>query len=317
MTATDERQTLRRPGAAQLLRVPYQSTATGEERDFLLYLPAGYDADPDRRWPVLFFLHGGGERGDGKEDLDYVLVHGPLTEAWIRHRDLPFVIISPQLPVFDMDHQAAAQAGTPKPVRLSAPPPAIPEDRPARPMLRAADPTPALFGVTQAWGDEGFPGGWQNCQEDLIAILDGVLASYRTDPDCVYLTGLSYGGHGTWHMAAACPDRWAAIAPSVATPTRRRWLCSPNGSCRSGCFKAAAIWSSSPSGPTTWPTRSTAPVTRPSALRYTRTSATTAGRGSTAGRISTAGCLNSGGDAAAIMERQIRYPSDRVRPQTK
>lgn len=213
MTATDKRQTLEQQGTAQLLRVPYHSTATGEERDFLLYLPAGYDADQDRRWPVLFFLHGGGERGDGKQDLDYVLVHGPLTEAWIRHRELPFVIVSPQLPVFDMYHQAAAQAGTPKPVRLSAPPSPIPEDRPARPMLRAADPTPALFGVTEAWGDDGFPGGWQNCQEDLLAILDGVLASYRTDPDRVYLTGLSYGGHGTWHMAATCPERWAAIAP--------------------------------------------------------------------------------------------------------
>ncbi len=213
MTATDVRQTLEQQGAAQLLRIPYHSTATGEERDFLLYLPAGYGADQDRRWPVLFFLHGGGERGDGKQDLDYVLVHGPLTEAWIRHRELPFVIVSPQLPVLDMYHQAAAQAGARKPVRLSAPPPPIPEDRPARPMLRAADPTPALFGVTEAWGDDGFPGGWQNCQEDLLAILDGVLASYRTDPDRVYLTGLSYGGHGTWHMAATCPERWAAIAP--------------------------------------------------------------------------------------------------------
>ena len=213
MTATHERQGIERHGAAQLLRVPYQSTATGEERDFLLYLPAGYDAEPDRRWPVLFFLHGGGERGDGKGDLDYVLVHGPLTEAWLRQRELPFVIISPQLPLFDMRHQSVALAGTPRPVRLSAPLPPIPEDRPARPMLRAADPTPALFGVTEAWGDEGFPGGWQNCQEDLIAILDGVLASYRADPDRVYLTGLSYGGHGTWHMAATCPERWAALAP--------------------------------------------------------------------------------------------------------
>ena len=49
-------------------------------------------------------------------------------------------------------------------------------------MPRAADPAPALFGVTEAWGDEGFPGGWQLCQDDLIAILDGVLAAYRTDP---------------------------------------------------------------------------------------------------------------------------------------
>ncbi|MFN8465919.1 MAG: prolyl oligopeptidase family serine peptidase [Caldilineaceae bacterium] len=208
MTATDTQQ-----NASQLLHIPYHSTATGEERDFLLYLPAGYDADQSRRWPVLFFLHGGGERGDGKADLDYVLVHGPLAEAWIRHHDLPFVIIGPQLPTFNMNHQAAALAGAPKPVRLPTLPAPPPEDRPPRPMQRAADPEPALFGVTEAWGDEGFPGGWQLCQDDLIAILDGVLQSYRTDPDRVYLTGLSYGGHGTWHMAATFPERWAAIAP--------------------------------------------------------------------------------------------------------
>src|SRR4029079_18163320 len=48
------------------------------------------------------FLHGNGERGDGKQELDYVLGHGPLYEAWCLKRDLPFVIISPQLPMFGM-----------------------------------------------------------------------------------------------------------------------------------------------------------------------------------------------------------------------
>jgi hypothetical protein len=46
MTATAERH-----GAPQLLRVPYHSTATGAEREFLLYLPAGYADEPARRWP--------------------------------------------------------------------------------------------------------------------------------------------------------------------------------------------------------------------------------------------------------------------------
>ena len=47
----------------------------------------------------------------------------------------------------------------------------------------------------------GSPGGWQLCQDDLIAILDSVLAGYRTDPGRVYLTGLSYGGYGTWQVS--------------------------------------------------------------------------------------------------------------------
>ncbi|WP_375510152.1 prolyl oligopeptidase family serine peptidase [uncultured Nostoc sp.] len=47
----------------------------------------------------------------------------------------------------------------------------------------------------------------------LSALLDEVIASYPIDPDRVYLTGLSMGGYGTWHLAAAQPERFAAIAP--------------------------------------------------------------------------------------------------------
>jgi predicted peptidase len=49
--------------------------------------------------------------------------------------------------------------------------------------------------------------------ERLITLLDEVIASYPVDPDRVYLTGLSMGGYGTWHLAAAQPERFAAIAP--------------------------------------------------------------------------------------------------------
>ena len=55
-------------------------------------------------------------------------------------------------------------------------------------------------------GDNGPPGGWQLCKDDLIAVLDTVLESFRTDPDRVYLTGLSYGGYGAWYLAATYPD---------------------------------------------------------------------------------------------------------------
>ena len=33
----------------------------------------------------------------------------------------------------------------------------------------------------------------------------------------VYLTGLSMGGTGTWMLAMACPEKWAAIAPVCGT----------------------------------------------------------------------------------------------------
>ena len=36
---------------------------------------------------------------------------------------------------------------------------------------------------------------------------------YRCDPERVYLTGLSLGGQGAWHLAASLPDTFAAVVP--------------------------------------------------------------------------------------------------------
>jgi predicted peptidase len=47
----------------------------------------------------------------------------------------------------------------------------------------------------------------------LSNLLDEAISSYPINPDHIYLTGLSMGGYGTWHLAAAEPERFAAIAP--------------------------------------------------------------------------------------------------------
>lgn len=53
--------------------------------------------------------------------------------------------------------------------------------------------------------------GWN--PDVLNALLDDLMKNYRVDPDRVYLTGLSMGGYGTWALAAAHPEKFAAIAP--------------------------------------------------------------------------------------------------------
>ncbi len=55
-------------------------------------------------------------------------------------------------------------------------------------------------------------GAWWSV-EALTALLDGVTAELRVDPDRVYVTGLSMGGYGALALAAAHPDRFAAILP--------------------------------------------------------------------------------------------------------
>jgi predicted peptidase len=44
-------------------------------------------------------------------------------------------------------------------------------------------------------------------------MLDEVMKEYKVDPKRQYLTGLSMGGMGTWSIATAMPDRFAAIVP--------------------------------------------------------------------------------------------------------
>jgi predicted peptidase len=61
---------------------------------FLIDLPAGYADDPAKRWPLVLFLHGAGERGD---DLSKVRIHGPPKRA-AAGQAFPFILVSPQCP---------------------------------------------------------------------------------------------------------------------------------------------------------------------------------------------------------------------------
>ena len=120
--------------------------------EYLLFLPEGYGDQPGKKWPLILFLHGAGERGD---DLDLVKVHGPpkLVED---DPDFPFIVISPQCPA-------------------------------------------------DAW--------WTEHLDDLDALLDEVIGAHDVNTNRIYLTGLSMGGYGTWSLALAHPERFAAIVP--------------------------------------------------------------------------------------------------------
>lgn len=64
------------------------------ELGYLLYLPPGYATQPDKKWPVVFFLHGRGESGN---DLEVVKIHG-LPKEIDRGQDFPFIAVAPQCP---------------------------------------------------------------------------------------------------------------------------------------------------------------------------------------------------------------------------
>ena len=64
-------------------------TSTGDF-DYLLYVP--HDYDDEKSYPLMFFLHGAGERGD---DINLVKVHGPPKYADQGSR-FDYLIVSPQ-----------------------------------------------------------------------------------------------------------------------------------------------------------------------------------------------------------------------------
>jgi predicted esterase len=54
---------------------------------------------------------------------------------------------------------------------------------------------------------------------DALEVLDLAKATFQPDPQKIYLTGHSMGGHGTWFLGATYPDKWAGIAPCSGYPT--------------------------------------------------------------------------------------------------
>jgi Predicted peptidase len=50
-------------------------------------------------------------------------------------------------------------------------------------------------------------------EQDVLDVMDLIRRNYSIDPDCIYLTGWSMGGCGTWRIGQFYADRFAAIAP--------------------------------------------------------------------------------------------------------
>ena len=127
----------------------------------LLYAPTNYGDENSQPWPLVLFLHGAHESGDGSaEQIDRVATHGPPMHA-ASGRELPFVLIAPQIQRPDEIEE-----------------------------VRAA---------------------WQ--PDLLLPLLDKAVAELSVDKSRIYVTGVSMGGYGTWRLAAAAPDRFAAAVP--------------------------------------------------------------------------------------------------------
>ena len=163
----------------QVREVWYNSKVTGSWRHALVYLPPGYDDPVQRRYPVLYLQHGGGEDETG----------------WIRQGRANFILYnliaagSCQPMIVVMAYGYARRAGQPAP-DLAGKPPGSPER--AKAMLDMASAFEA--DVTEA----------------LIPFVD---STFRTmaDRDHRAMAGLSMGGMQTFHVTLNHLDLFSYI----------------------------------------------------------------------------------------------------------
>lgn len=67
---------------------------------------------------------------------------------------------------------------------------------------------PAIVVIPQAPAETRWLG---EPADAAMAALDHAISEFHGDRQRLYLTGLSMGGYGTWHLGMAHPDRWAAL----------------------------------------------------------------------------------------------------------
>jgi predicted peptidase len=122
----------------------------GHKYPYSVYVPHSWNRS--KRWPVILFLHGAGERGsDGLRSTQIG------AGAAIRGNPdrVPAIVVFPQAPL-----------------------------------------------ETRWLGEPA---------DAAMAALDAAIKEFHGDRDRTYLTGLSMGGYGTYHLAMAHPGKFAAL----------------------------------------------------------------------------------------------------------
>lgn len=134
------------------------------------------DFDQTKKYPLLLFLHGAGERGN---DNQKQLVHGGnLFLNAVQSDQYPSLMVFPQCPKEDYWSNADIKRS---------------EGKIDIVFKQGGEPTDAL--------------------EAVIALLDSMVQLPFVDKDRIYVGGLSMGGMGTFELCYRRPDLFAAAFP--------------------------------------------------------------------------------------------------------
>jgi pimeloyl-ACP methyl ester carboxylesterase len=84
------------PAAGQQVPLVFEKSIGDKKTtyNYWLYLPKGYVEKGEKKWPLIIFLHGMGERGN---DVNKVKIHG-IPKVAEKRDDFPFIAASPQCP---------------------------------------------------------------------------------------------------------------------------------------------------------------------------------------------------------------------------
>jgi predicted peptidase len=147
----------------------------GDTLPYRVLMPLNYDST--KVYPVIFFLHGAGERG---RDNERQLIHGSKLFAKEELRtQYPAIVIMPQCPTDDYWAN----------------------------VLRVHDDAgKRLFYFLE----DGAPGRYMVLLQELV---NHVLKVYPVKKDQVYVGGLSMGGMGTFELVRRMPNTFAAAFP--------------------------------------------------------------------------------------------------------
>ncbi|PUA29109.1 MAG: hypothetical protein B0W54_00375 [Cellvibrio sp. 79] len=148
-----------------------------------LHQPAQAAANPQAKYPLVIYLHGGGERGSNEEHLSsrHALPFFASSNSLLTPQNLankPTYIVAPQCNCEFYSNEWSSGGGAP-------------------------------FSIS------GSPSRYGKALTDLIEHL---AATYQIDRDRIYVTGISMGGGGSWELAARRPDLIAAAVPMSGHP---------------------------------------------------------------------------------------------------
>ncbi len=154
----------------------YYSETSKSMRRCFVYTPPGYETDLNKRYPVLYLQHGGGEDETGWSSQGHadLILDNLIAEG----KSVPFIIV--------MDNGTWAMPRPPRNAQQG--------ERPAGP-----------------WPPEGWADGFMNTLlNDVIPMID---SKYRTVPDSEHraMAGLSMGGMQTRVITLAHPEVFSYV----------------------------------------------------------------------------------------------------------